>query len=499
MMKIVLTYILAFLIFIAPSPAKAEKFPPHMTNMAAQLYKELGDKLKGKNLNPERRKILEKSVKTLLDMKIHRWSAKPVKVRNASAGIAEKLKLNQAKATDRAYLKDFVETKGREGTEAALKNFAKKAKRKFSDDEVNSLVAGIDAAYGTAFEKLEKNYTVTTDDGQAVQMKWNPDAQKFFLKVFDDGKSGGEEFASNFTGNVKTALSEDGKDITLDTSPVKNPIQAMTATDIEMMRANILGEWQMEDGTVYKFSATEEKAGDVIMPRKFFDDQIEQAKDKIESIKDTKIFKWKNIDTDKIVKQEKFRRLKEPFEYLGKEYALDGAEKKIAALEAKIKSLEAERDGKTLPSVKRYDPVGYGDMKSSDGSRTITVHVSRPDGHSFSYDDAAFDGRSITARRTYKVVKDFDNERLPKIIKSMLINDGWDPPGWLDLEASVDAETGDLLLEGLRWSLHVTYSSFFGTDFEISSTHTPYSIPQVLKREGEAFEIAEGAAADLLP
>jgi hypothetical protein len=498
-MKTALIHILALLIFIVPGPAQAEKFPQHMTNMAAQLYKELGDELKGKNLTPARRKVLEKSVSILRNMKIDRWSAKPVKVRDASAGIAAKLKLDQSKATDRALLKDFVEAKRREGTEVALKNFSRKAKRKISDEKVNALATEIDAAYGKAFEKMEKSYTVTTDDGQAVQMKWNPDAEKFFIKVFDDGKSGGEEFASNFTGNVKTALSENGKDIMLDTSPAKNPLQAMTKTDIEMMRANILGEWQMEDGTIYKFTAAEEKAGDVIMPRKFFDDQIEQAKDKIESIKDTKIFKWKNMDNGKIVKQEKFRRLKGPFEYLGKEYSLDGAEKKIAGLETKIKALEAERDGTTLPAVKRFDPVGYGNMKSSDISRTITVHVHRRDGHSYTYDDAAFDGRRITARRTYKVIKDFDNERLPNIIKSMLINDGWNPPGWLELEASVDAETGDLLLEGLRWSLHVTYSSFFGTDFEISSTHTPYSIPQVLKREGEAFEFAEGSAADLLP
>lgn len=498
-MKTILIYLLALLIIVAPLDARAEKIPPHMANMAAQLYKGLGDELKGESLPPARREVLKKSVKILQDMKIERWSAKSVKVRSGSAGIAETLELDMGKAPDRALLKDFVDVKGRKGTQAAVRNFAKKAKRKLSDEEANALATKVDAAYGAAFEKLEKDYTVTTDDGRAVQMKWNPDANKFFMKVFDDGKSGGEEFASNFSGDVKTALSDNGKDITLDTTPAKNPVQAMTAADIEMMRANILGEWTAEDGHIYTLSAAEEKAGEIRPPREFFDDQIEQAKDKIESIKDTKIFKWINPDSGKIVRQEKFRRLKEPYDYLGEEYALDGAEEKIAALEAKITELEAERDGTTLPPVKRFDPAGYKDMKSSDGSRTITVHVTRPDDYSYIYDEAAFDGRRITARRTYTVIKDFSNERLPKVIKNMLLNDGWEPPGWLELEASVNAETGDLLLEGLKWSLHVTYSSFFGTGYEISSTHTPYSTPQILKREGGVFNVAEGADNDFVP
>ncbi len=465
-------------------PVQTEKFPPHMVNMAAQLYKGMGDELKGEHLTSERRKVLEKSVKTMREMKMHNWSAKPVKVKNGSAGIAEKLGLDQEKLTDRILLKNFMETKALEGTAAALKKFTVKTKRQLSDEEAYALATEIDAAYGKAFEALGKNYRVTTDDGHAVQMKWNPDAGKFLMKVFDDGKSDGEEFASSFSGDVKTALSDNGKDITLDTTPAQNPVQVMTATDIEVIRsnANILGEWQTEDGTIYIFSAAAEKAGEVRPPREFFDKQIEQLKEKAETIKNTKIFEWQNTKTLEIVRQKKLRKLKEPFDWIGEKYALENAEEEIAALETKITELEAERDGATLPPVKRFDPAGYKEMKASEGARTITVHVTRPNGYSYSYDEAAFDGRRITARRTYKTVEDFTNQKLPTIIKQRLIRDGWEPPGWLELEASVDVETGDLLLEGLRWSGHVTYSSFFGSPGEISSIHTPYS--SALRLEG---------------
>lgn len=434
-MKNVLYYIFIFLITLAPFSAQAEKIPRHMNHMAAQLYKGLDEDLRKGESLPPARR----------------------EVLQKSLKILQDMKIERWSATP-----------------ATVKG-------------------------GSKMEKLGKDHILTNDAGQTVQMKWNPETEKFFIKVFDDGKSGGEEFVANFTGDVKVRPAENGKDMILDTAPTENPLQLMTAEDIEGMRANILGEWTAEDGTVYTFSAAEEIAGDVLLPREHYEEKIEKVKDDLKAVKSAKVFKWENPENGKIIEQEKYRRLKEPFEYLGEDYALDDAEDKIVALEKEIADLEAERDGMTLPPVRRFDPAGYRDMKSSEGSRTISVHVKRPDGHVYTYDEAAFDGRRITARRTYKVIEDFSNQKLPKIIKEMLLRDGWEPPGWLDLEAFIDIETGNLVLEGQKWALKVTYSSFFGTDHEIKSTHTPWPTPQLLKRDGGKFEVAEGAAKDFVP
>jgi hypothetical protein len=288
--------------------------------------------------------------------------------------------------------------------------------------------------------------------------------------------------------------------MTLSVKPSNKPLQAITQGDIESLRGNILGEWEDEEtGEIYRFSATDKKIGEILPPREVFDQRIEQVKEKIESIKETKIFKWQNPDTGEIVKQEKFRRLKEPFEFVGKEYALVNAEEEIARLEKEITELKIERDGGKLPLVEQYDPAGFGELSSSNKAGPITVMVSRPDGYSYKYDQAVFDGRRITAKRTYRDVRDIENLKLPERIRNQAIDNGWNPPGWLDLDTSIDAETGDMVLEGSTWALHVTYSSFFGDPPNIDRIHSPYPRSRVLQKSGTGFEVAEGAASNFVP
>lgn len=489
-MKMVSGIMLALLL---PTLLHAQQVPTHMANMAAQLYQQMQDELKIGQLEPGRQKILELSLETLREMKIHRWSDRPVQVKNSTPGIAEKLELDQSNLVERVWLKDFIETKGRDGTAAALKDFLSITNRALSGQQKEILVTQIDQAYATAFEALDKNYITTTGGGRSVQMKWNVGAEKFFIKVFSEGESAEEEFVTNFSGNVKTAVSDNGKDISLNTVPANNPIRIITAADIERMRANIFGEWKTQDGYTYQFSAAAEEAGEIRPSTEFFDNKINQLKDKIKSIEDTKNFKWVNSDNGKFVRQEKFQRLTEPFEYLGKEYAMQDAEERMAAFRLRVSELEAERDGATFLPMERYDPVRYQEMKVAAATHTISLRVTRPDGYSYKYDQVAFDGRRITARRTFKSVEDFNNEQLIVLIKEILIRDGWEPPEWLELDASVDAETGNLLLEGLVWNLHVTYSSFLGSNYQVNSTHTPYSFPLILKQEGYVSLIAQGA------
>lgn len=488
------------LFFLLPSFGYAEKIPPHMAAMAAQLYKGVEGDLKRKKLTPARRKALEESNKTLRDMGVHRWSTKPAKIGGALPEVAEKLKLDLAKEQDREMLREFISKRTDKGTEEALRSFEKKVKRPISQEERNKKSVEIDGAISAAQEKLKKIYTGTPVDGRAVQMKWKPDTGKFFMKVSDDGSGDSEEFATTFSGDVHSEISENGKDMTLGVKPSDSPLRAITEEDIKTLRGNILGEWtDKETGEIYVFSATNQEIGEILAPREVFDEKIEQIRDKIKSVEKTKIFKWQNPVTGKVVKQEKYRRLKEPFEFLGKEYALDNAKEEMARLNKEIEELKVERDGGKLPPVNQYDPAGFGDIKDTKGAGPITVHVTRPDvGYSYTYDEAIFDGRRISAKRTYRDVKDID-PKIPERIRNQLINNSWNPPGWLDLEASIDVETGDMVLEGSKWALHVTYSGFFGSPPDVDRIHSPHPWSRVLRKGGTVFDVAEGAADSFVP
>jgi len=494
-MKVKSVCLFFFLVVFAPLPAMAERIPPHMAKMAARLYQGLSGEATDNQLLPERGKVRDEALETLRKMKIQQWSTKPVKIKHAATGIAKKLGLDPRKSADHARLKAFMETRGRHDTTAALNKFMTTAKRKLSATKMKRLTAEIDAAFGKNFASLETDYTEKTIDGRTVQMKWNPNTDRFFIKISGDGTGGFEEFVTIFAGDVETKLSDNGEDLDLDITSSNGPPRALTATDIEALRATILGEWQTEDDTVYRISASDERSGDIRPPREFFDKQIDKIKDKVKSIKETKIFKWLNPETGQFVRQETFRRLKDPFEYLGDGYALDDGEARIKALETEISALEFERDGGNLALKDKYDPAGFKKLSGAQGARAISIKVRRSDGYTYSYDEAVFDGRRISAKRTFTTLRDVDNLRLPNEVRRQIIK-SWAPPGWLQMDASIDIQTGTIVLNGATWTLHVTYSSSLGGSPKVESIQTPYSNPLFLRRDGDNSNIAEGASKD---
>ncbi|WP_136657210.1 hypothetical protein [Nitratireductor sp. XY-223] len=499
-MRMFCRILFAFLLAAAPLNALAEQIPPHLAAMAAQLYKGVEAELQNPNVSPERRRILEEADRTLRQMGVHRWSSRSAKIDSALPAVAGKLGLDPATARDRETLETFMSGRSVNGTEAALQALEIQTNRPISEEERYQKAVEIDEAIGEARKDFSTDYVSTRDDGRAVRMQWKPGTGKFAMKVVDDGAGDSEEFAATFSGDVDETVSENGQDVTLGVQPSRQPLQAITQEDIEFLRGNILGEWtEKRTGEIYVFEASDQKIGEVLPPGEVFDDRIAQIKDRIKSIRSAKVFQWENPKTGEVVKQETYRRLKEPYEFVGEEYALEDAEEKMAALEGEIAALEKERDGGNLLPRDKHDPVGFEEFLASGDGRPIKVTVTRPDGYSYTYDEALFDGRRIAAKRTYTDLMDLTNERLPDRIKKQLIDNGWNPPGWLDLDASIDAETGDLVLEGGKWSLKVTYSAFFGDPPDVDRIHSPWSSGRLLSKEGADYEVAEGAASDFVP
>ena len=53
------------------------------------------------------------------------------------------------------------------------------------------------------------------------------------------------------------------------------------------------------------------------------------------------MFQWRNTETGETILQDKFKRLREPFEYLGEAYRQPDAEQQIERIENSIQELEA--------------------------------------------------------------------------------------------------------------------------------------------------------------
>lgn len=493
-MKSKLTYLLALLIILTSLDTQAEKIPPHLAAMAAQLYKGVENDLKSRQIDSEHRKLLDESVKTLRAIGIHRWSAKPPRIEGGGKQAAEQLGLDLTVKKDRDRLSAFLEQRNKVGTADALQVFD----QSLSGEKLNILSSAIDESSSASLEKIGTSHVIEQDQGRRILLRWKPQTGGFGLRVTDDGSGAGQEFTTVLSGHVTTAFDGGGTGA-LSVSPAPSgALQSLSAADLDVMRGNILGKWTDEGtGEVYIFTAAETKTGEITPTREAFDKQIEGLEDSLKNIRGSRIFEWKNLDTGEVVKQEKFRKLKETHKYVGQKYTLDNAEEEIAKLEQKIAELQRERDGENLLPVDRHDPVGFGDLSKSNEARSITVSVTRLDGYSYSYDEAVFDGRRISAKRTYRDVQDISNLNLPNTVRQQLINGGWNPPGWLELDAAIDVENGSMSLEGAKWNLHVTYSTIFGPD--VNRIHTPWSSGRLLRKAGMVFDVAEGAAADFIP
>ena len=128
-------------------------------------------------------------------------------------------------------------------------------------------------------------------------MKWKLESGRFDLQIKDDGSGLNDEFATILSGVVDASVNKGGKDMTLTVNPETSMLHTLTSSDFETLRGSIFEEWRDDNGTLFIFSRENASAGEIRPPHKFFDDQIEQTREKIKSIKGGKIFEWKNLET----------------------------------------------------------------------------------------------------------------------------------------------------------------------------------------------------------
>jgi len=271
-------------------------------------------------------------------------------------------------------------------------------------------------------------------------------------------------------------------------------IQVFAGESLENLRASIFGSWQAANGNIWDIAKVDGTQPNTLRDgqRQSNAKQAESAREKINALKKQKVFVWKSAG-GKLIRQKKFKRLNDPYEYVGEQLADPKAKEKIKALEKQAS--KSEKAGKALP-VDSYDPTEMQDVKL-DEAQPVRITVTRPDGYTYTFRQGYFDGFRITADRTQSDVRDIFN--LPdKVIQQLVAS--WSPPEWIELNAEYDPISKTISLVGKLWQLNVTYSSGgafgMGGDYKVKKIHTPWSKKLALTQTD--VNTAEGAAAGLL-
>ncbi len=326
------------------------------------------------------------------------------------------------------------------------------------------------------------------ENNDKLELNWDPANNNFEIRITanETSEGAGDNFDLLMIGGVSSTPTDEGNDSILTVRPGATSVNLVTGDELRQLAHRIYGKWRDDRGYVWEISASngEGPTGD---PAQRTEEQIDELEWQIEQISSDKVFRWKNLDSGEIVEQDKFRRLNEPFEFLGEDLRRADGKEEIARLQERLEELRAADN----PPVKVHDPVQMEEMRGSGDTQALRIRVTDNDGYSWTYDHAMFSGNRITASRTLRNMEDITN--LPEDVTRQLI-ESWSPPEWIELDAGIEVESRKVYLSGLRWRLKVTYS---GDDHRVKRIHTPYSVARVLK--GASEQIASGAAEAARP
>ena len=475
----------------AAGPVLADSIPPHLAAMAARLYAETRDSLESQTLAPDHRVAAEQTLEALRAVRLRYFSQDDVSIPDTLGPLAKALDLDASTPSGLSQIADLL-AKSEADARTALGE-------RMSGEQLNrALVALNEARSGNG--TLATRHVIRTDDDQTVAFEWRPDSGKFLIITEDEGKERGighgEPFRTVLSGDTTLTPNAGTGALDLSMTPSDEPVRVLTQKDFDRIKRSIFATWVDADDSKWTFSPAgdNQDAGNIRRSPEEIRREIEAREDRVRAIENAKEFIWFDPTTEEILRQTRFSRLDEPWQYRGEDYATPDAKAEVSRLKEEIAALEKEAAGTDLPAVERDDPVGYGDSVSS-GAAPIVIVNERAKGGTFTYTQATFDGRTVRGRGVHTELATL-NDELPLWVRQDLLR-SWNPPGWVELRAEVDSATGELRLTGEDWSLHVVYTTMF--DKEVKEIRSPYSTPVRLSLPGSISRMAYGAADTATP
>ena len=481
-------------LFLAmPASALANAMPGALAEMAGTLWSNIEGKLPSDDADtPNARAAIARAEKIFKDMRIRVFPKTPPSVPDAGPRLAKAFGLDWESPTARREIARLLAMPADE----AEKRLSKSLEGDVLSNAVAELsrIKGADAAKTSWSQKMET--------GEVVTVTWRPETNRFDMEVYDGSE--GERFQTLVSARVDTTLDEETGALTTALRLDDNPVAVLTEADFIEISRSIWGEWTDTSGWIWTIAPRDEndrEAGDVAPTPAELGDEIARLKARRTEIENAKEFVWFDPSTDQVVRQESFRRLPEPWEFRGEQPLIADAADQIAALTSRIEELERSLSGADQLPVEANDPIAYDDSVEQ-GALSVSLLTTLPDGHSYDWPDATFDGRTLRARRTATDVRDSFDPVLPAGIVAELVA-SWSPPTWIIVDAKIDAASRKLTLEGEYWGLHVTYSGgFMGMGSpSVSSIHTPFATALNMSSDGEtvAYKSDWGAADSAFP
>lgn len=478
-----------FLAFVPLGSALAQQVPAHLATLAGGVYKGSSESIQALRnaASPEKQAIIDQATKAFRRARVGNWSGGTI---NLSAPFADVARLMDLNVTDTATL-EIISGLTTVTGDVLIEKIKAQMGEQTERDRLLEVAAAVDKLKSGG--GLATNHSFELETGDEVVIDWSPETAQLVLSARKE--SGEDSYEFNVPGTVKMETDpESGEPVLVADPSDEQAPRAFTAREIADRIATIFGIWEND---TYRMTITggSDEDGEVRRSKDAISRDIETVRTELDELRNAKEFIWEHPETAELIRQERFRRLGEPWEYKGERDLVPDADEQKAKLEARLEKLTRELSGDDRPTSERLDPVAFEQVKANPNARSLRVSFFDKSRNCLSdVSQAYFDGRRVVARDTHKQACSM-NTTLPAAISSELIS-SWSPPWWLLLRASYD-NNGGLQLAGSTWGMYVTYDP---DSMSVSRIHDPYASHSLAFTEGGGGELfALGAAETAWP
>ena len=431
----------------------AEAIPGHLAGVAAALNDTAPDRLDPrKQAGPAAAAAAQASLDALKEMRAGIYARSPVPVGDSYRDLARLL----GRPPEAPETADLVRGLLPLDPAASAARIRALLPDTAAGDAEAAALAALEALRGGA---LARRHTTSLDDGRKVVLDWSPETGRAALTVESDGSGNTPAFRTTLPGEVALQVDPATGAARYETRPTDEAAEVKDADALaeegRRLRKSILGDWLMTGGHVLSIAASESRAGEVAADPKAVAEEVSALRAEQQRLRDRVAYVWRNTETGAVERQERFRRLSDPWEYDGEQPMVGDLDERLAALDARIAALTGAADGPP-PAAMRFDPSGVNEVKADPRARPVTL-VFVPDALCpIPFDEAWFDGRRLAGRTTLTAACQM-NEALPGPIRSQLAGRGWDSPYWLLAEVTSGEADRYLELRVASFGMLVTY------------------------------------------
>lgn len=382
-----------------PIPVPAESVPGHIVSMTKELLLATRSNFTSAVGNDEQAQRVQRVYRILKREGLYNWHKAPFTRDGFVPKMTTVFGLNKIGSAENEKFEKFLESQTGGRSDAAIDElYTSLGRARLTGAERKRVVDNWSKLWSETWADVALTHEIEGNRGpETISLIWDMDGSRFTIRVLEKGTSASGAMQTNIIGFVRFSFDQAIQNLVVSVQPTQMPITSgkpdIKTASIKPNQARLQPK---DKPTREKKSKSTTKKSEVRDTRKPDEhkkkkgkknstkkektskqQQIDAKRQQIVDIKNGKVYVWENTETGEKTRQTRFRKLKDPFTFIGEDYANPEGARDVERLEREIASLQsgaqqAQEENTLLP-----DASGQTDATASDTPSTSPPTLSR--------------------------------------------------------------------------------------------------------------------------